>query len=193
MKAAFGTKKIVADKSGVIIRMQDYKNESIVQNGAWILEIADENCCYVEVEDTNQILQYGNEVEVTFMVDENKEESVTGKVVSMSRMGVSAALQTDNTEVLLPKDQLETILKGVFMGNWWNRYRYTVKAKTRNMDNVVVVPRAAVYDYGGGKTYVYVKDEDGNAKAQPFVSGGHNDTYYWVIAGLSEGTEVCLK
>ncbi|MBP5281487.1 MAG: HlyD family efflux transporter periplasmic adaptor subunit [Lachnospiraceae bacterium] len=196
MKSAFATKKIVAEKTGIIISMQDFKAESIVQKGAWIMQIADENTCYVEVEDTNQILQYGNEVQVVYTVgDRNnqQERSVTGKVVSMSRMGVSADLQTDNTEVLLPKEEIANMLEGMTMWDFWNRYRYEVRAKTRNMDNVVIVPRTAVYDYGGGKTYVYVKDENGNAKAQAFVSGGHNDTYYWVIAGLTEGMEICLK
>ena len=81
----------------------------------------------------------------------------------------------------------------MFTGDWWNRYRYTVKAKVRAMDNVVLVPRSAVYDYGGGKTYVCVKDENGNAKMQSFVSGGNNDSYYWVVFGLTEGMEICLK
>ena len=183
----------MAEKTGIIVQMRDYKNESIVQKGAWILTIADENSCFVEVEDANQVLQYGNEVQVCFTNAEQQESSVDGMVASMSRMGVSASLQEEVSEVRVPKEEIENVLQGMFTGDWWNRYRYTVKAKVRAMDNVVLVPRSAVYDYGGGKTYVCVKDENGNAKMQSFVSGGNNDSYYWVVFGLTEGMEICLK
>lgn len=192
-KKDFNTKTIVAEKTGVIRSLSRHEKEDILQNGYWLLEIADENTCYVELEDSNQTLQYGNLVNVSFMDATQTSRTITGEVVSMSNMGLSNALKSDYTEVLLPNEEIENVLQSIFSGMFWDEYRYTVTAKVRNMHGVLMVPRSAVYDYGGGKTYVYVKDENGNAKALSFVSGGSNDGYYWVVLGLTEGMEICLK
>ncbi len=191
-KKDFSTKQIVAPRTGVVLYMQKYENESIVQKGAFIAEIADEGNCYVKVEDESQNLQYGNEVSVEYMDAEQRTKSVRCKVVTMAKIGVSGQLQTNSKNLLLPQDAVEDVLQGAIAGEWWNRYRYTVNANVREMKNVVIVPRAYVYN-NGNKTYVYVKDENGNAKAQSFVAGGFNDTYYWVVEGLTEGMEICSK
>ena len=192
-KKDFATKQIVAQKTGVILRISDsYVKESIVQKNAIIAVIADESSCYVQVEDANQMLQYGNTVTVEYQDAELKTQKVTCKVVTMSKVGVGRELQTDMKKILLPEESVEGVLQGALAGDWWNRYRYTVSAKVRTMDNVLIVPRTAVYD-NGGKTYVYVKDENGRIKAQFFVSGGYNDSYYWVVEGLTEGMEICSK
>ena len=192
-KKDFATKQIVAQKTGVILRMDDsFVKESIVQKNATIAVIADESSCYVQVEDTNQMLQYGNLVTVEYQDAEQRAQKVTCKVVTMSKVGVGRELQTDMKKILLPEESVESVLQGALAGDWWNRYRYTVSAKVRTMDNVLIVPRTAVFD-NGGKTYVYVKDENGTIKAQFFVSGGYNDSYYWVVEGLTEGMEICSK
>ena len=110
----------------------------------------------------------------------------------MSKAGVGRELQKDTKKILLPEESVESVLQGAISGDWWNRYRYTVSANVRTMDNVIVVPRTAVYD-NGGKTYVYVKDADGSIKVRFFVSGGYNDRYYWVVEGLTEGMEICSE
>lgn len=183
----------MAQKTGVILRMDNnLVKESIVQKNATIAVIADESSCYVQVEDANQMLQYGNMVTVEYTDAEQKPQKITCKVVTMSKVGVGRELQTDTKKILLPEEAVEDVLQGALAGDWWDRYRYTVLAEARTMDNVLIVPKAAVYE-NGGKTYVYIKDENGKVKAQFFVSGGYNDSYYWVVEGLTEGMEICSK
>ena len=76
--------------------------------------------------------------------------------------------------------------------NWRDPRPYVINAVTREMDNVLVVPRSAVTETNG-VTYVNVMDEQGNVKACSFVAGGYDNTNYWIIEGLSEGMVVCLK
>ena len=191
-KKDFSTTKILAQRSGVILRLGDYEKESILQKDAHVVTIADEGSCYVLVEDSNQILQYGNIVTVEYQDAAGQTKQVECKVASMSKIGVSRDLQSDSKRVLLPEDVVEDVLQGALAGDWWDRYRYRVKMDARAMENVVMVPRSCVYD-NGGKTYVYVKDENGQVKAQCFVSGGYNESYYWVVEGLTEGMEICSK
>ncbi|MBO5986492.1 MAG: hypothetical protein J6Q02_06810 [Lachnospiraceae bacterium] len=191
-KKDFATKTIVAPKEGVILGMTNRENESIVRKNDTVVVLADEGTCYVEVEDTNQMLQYGNIVSVGYKDVEGKDKTIQCKVATMSKIGLSQGLQRDDKKILLPAEYVEEILQGYLAGDWWDRYRFTVEGVVRSMDNVVVVPRSAVYD-NGGKTYVYVKDKDGKVKTQFFVSGGYNDSYYWVVEGLTEGMEICSK
>lgn len=192
-KADFAVTRIVAEKSGVVTYLPEYQKEDILQKGAAVVEIADEGDCYVIVEDANQVLQYGNELQVRYVDAEQNEKSLTCKVVSMSRMGVSSELLRNLTYLQVPEEAIENVLQSMFAGDRWSMYRFTVEGAIRTMDDVLVVPRNAVYDEGGGKTYVYVKEKDGSVKAQQFVAGGNNDKYYWVVEGLTEGMEVCLK
>lgn len=192
-RSDFATTEIRADREGVIVEMHEYKAEDIVQKDADIVRIADDSTCYVLVENKNQLLQFGNKVRVSYMNDQKQERTVEGMVASVSKMGVSADLASDYSYILLPKDQIGDMLDVPNFGDgYWNRNRYTVEAETRVMENVVMVPRGAVYEMSG-KTYVYVKDKDGNVKHQSFLAGGFNNDYYWVLEGLTEGMEVCLK
>ncbi|MCR5499332.1 MAG: hypothetical protein K6F31_02915 [Acetatifactor sp.] len=191
-KKDFATTQIVAPKDGVILGMQNRENESIVRKNDTIVVLADEGTCYVEVEDTNQMLQYGNIISVGYKDAEGHDKKIECKVATMAKIGLSQGLQRDDKKILLPAEYVEEILQGYLAGDWWDRYRFTVEGSVRTMDNVVVVPRSAVYD-NGGKTYVYVKDKNGNVKTQFFVSGGFNDSYYWVVEGLTEGMEICSK
>jgi len=192
-KADFSTKVIRTDRAGVVVWLRDVKSEDILQYEAEVAQIADEDTCYVVVQDEKQSLQYGNEVSVIYFDGRNQQAEVTGSVVSASKVGLSSALAADYSFILLPKEQIGTMLQSTLSDdNFWGRYRYTVEAKLRAMDDVLLVPRNAVYEIGG-KTYVYVKNNDGSVSLKSFVAGGSNESYYWVVEGLTEGMEICLK
>lgn len=191
-KKDFATKVIRADHTGVVVNLRDFKNEDIVQNGSWMVDIAEETNCYVSVQDSKQLLQYGNEVTITYKNSDDQTKSASGVVATMSKMGVSSDLQSDYSLILLPEDQISDMLQTATSNEWWNPNRYTVTATLRSMEGVVVIPRSGVYDVNG-RTYVFVKDQNGNVKAQSFIAGGFNERYYWVVQGLTEGMEICLR
>ena len=199
MRSDAAVKEIRAEKTGVIVFdennrnwMGNFEKEQIIAANAFLVKIAEESSCCMLVEDTNQVLQYGNKVKVTYTDAEQKPKTVDCMVGCMSKMGVSNGLRGDNAKVILPGDCIEDILMGSWAGDWWVAKRYTVDAQLRVMDDVLLVPKSAVFDIAG-KTYVYVKDANGEVKAQGFISGGFNESYYFVVQGLSEGMEVCLK
>lgn len=184
---------ITAPVSGQIYGMNEYETETILYNGSGLVTIADESTYRISVENTNQLLNYGNEVTVSYQTADGQNRSCTGKVVYAGKAGVSTKLQSDNMMIQVPQELLSEVI--VARGNvkeWWNPMRYTITATVREMDNVLVVPKSAVTEINGC-TYVNVKDEQGNVTTRSFVAGGYNNTNYWVIEGLSEGMVVCLK
>lgn len=191
-KADFATTEIVADKSGIVLELADLQEEKILPFKSRLAQIADESNCYVMVEDTKWLLQYGNEIEITYENENRQKCKVTG-TVSMVRVGVKSALQSDYALIRLPQEEIGS-MSMTASGNddWWSRYRYDVAGEVRKMSNVPIVPNKAVWT-SQGQTYVYVKNENGDAVARSFLAGGFNNDYYWVVDGLAEGMEVCLE
>ncbi len=185
--------QIRAPRSGMVTNLGRYENETILYYESFIAEIADENSCYLELENTNQQLNYGNEVTITYTAQDGSGMTSSGVVASVSASGVSSDLQSEYAYILLPEESISDMALSNFnRENYWNRNRYQVTATVRRMDNILVVPRNAVRDIEGC-TYVYVKDEQGNVKAISFVAAGYNASEYWVIEGLTEGMVLCLK
>lgn len=193
MEADGATKEIRAGRSGILVGLGDYEKETILNYNSHIAEIADKSACYVVVENENNLLNYGNQVTITYTNQENQEKEAKGMVANLSQAGVSGDLQTAYSYILLPEEAIEDMSVSNNTGEeWWNYYRYTVSAAIREMDNVLVVPRKAVTQKNGC-TYVNVVDEQGNVKACSFVAGGYDASNYWVVEGLSEGMVICLK
>lgn len=193
-KADFAATVIKSDKSGVVLGMLGKQAEDIVRGGEYLVMLADEGTCFLSTEDTNHVLQYGDQVMITYDTKSQKGMTTTGTVVSMSKMGVSKSLVTDNAYIAIPADKVGEMAEAVTLQGWgrWNRYVYSLNGIVRNMDNVVVVPKKAVTEKNGN-TYVSVVKEDGEIVAQRFVPGGYDSNYYWVVEGLTEGMEVCLE
>ncbi|MBQ7955633.1 MAG: hypothetical protein IJ282_07765 [Lachnospiraceae bacterium] len=193
MKADAETVEIKSDRTGVIIWVADYEKEDILSAKANIIRVADEDTCYVIVENTNQLLNYGNKVTITYEDREGKEKTASGMVSTISAAGVTSAMNTEYSMILLPADVISDMAVATQgQGGWWNRNRYGVSADIREMNQVLVVPRKAVTEIAGN-TYVHIIDENGNVVAQSFVAGGYDNQNYWVIEGLSEGMNVCLE
>lgn len=187
------TKQIVANKSGIVVELANLEAEAILSHGAGVAAIADESTCYVVLENTNLLLNYGNEVTVTYTNAEGLSKTVDGMVANVSPAGVSAGLQLEYSFILLPRESIaDMAVSNTDRDGWWNRNRYQVKATIREMDNVLVVPRKAVKDVGG-VTYVNIVDEQGNITPCSFVAGGYDQSGYWVVEGLTEGMKLCLE
>ncbi len=187
------TKEIVATKDGMVVELANLDAEAILSNGMGIAAVADESTCYVVVENTNLLLNYGNDVTVTYTNAEGISKTVDGMVANVSPAGVSAGLQLNYSFILLPKESIaDMAVSNNDRDGWWNRNRYQVKATIREMDNVPVVPKKAVKEIAG-KTYVNIVDEQGNVIPCSFVAGGYDKSGYWVVEGLTEGMKLCLE
>lgn len=186
-------KALYADKTGIVLSIENLEKESILSMNQMVVQIANEDTCYVIVEDKNQLLNYGNEVTITYSDLSGKECQTQGMVAKMNNAGVSQNLQMDWALVLLPKEVIGDMSVTVQGGDgWWNRSMFDVDATIREMQNVLIVPKKAVTDING-QTYVDVMDEDGNVITTGFIAGGYDSENYWVVEGLTEGMKVCLK
>lgn len=194
MEADAKTTEIKATASGMIVGMStQYEKEMILYKDTPIVEIANETSIYISVENTNQLLNYDDEVKITFSTQMDKEVTSVGRVVSLGAAGLSKDLQSDRSMIEVKKEDMPLILMAkVERYDWREPQPYSITAKIREMNNVLVVPKGAVTDVDG-TTYVNVMDEQGNVKACSFIAGGYDDTNYWVIEGLSEGMVICLK
>lgn len=189
----YQTTTIRAQQSGIVIWMADLEKEDILQPDRYLVEIADENTCYVALEDEGNILSYGNEVKVTYRNREQEERETTGMVANLNHRAVSRSLQSKYAFILLPPEVIGDMSVGTEgWGGWWNRARFGVEAKVREMNNVLVVPRRAVREINGCP-YVNVVEADGSIVRRSFIAGGYDKSYYWVVEGLTEGMELCLE
>lgn len=187
------TTEIRAPRSGIVTYLRWYDNEDILYYEEIVAQIADSTTCYLEVKNSNQLLNYGNEVTVSYRGLEETTKTCSGTVVNVSNMGMSSDLEVEFAYIKLSQESVSDMaLTNLRRENYWNQYRYQVTATVREMDNILVVPKKAVVEIEG-RTYVYVKDEQGNVKAVGFVAAGYNSTEYWVIEGLTEGMVLCLK
>lgn len=193
MKSDSQVKKIKATKSGIAIWVSSHKTEDILYYEEELVEIADADSCYVIVENTNQLLNYGDVVTITYTGLDGQTGTTSSVVSNLSKMGVSSALATDYSLLLIPEENAQNLAATqAGAGNWWSRTRFNASAVIRRMENVVLVPKKAVW-LSEGNTYVNVMGKDGKVYATSFVAGGFNDEYYWVIEGLTEGMNVCLE
>lgn len=189
----YRTTVIRATQSGIVTWTADIDKEDILQPDCSLIEIADENTCYVILENTNNALAYGNQVTVTYRDREEQEKETTGMVANVGGQSLSGALQSAYAYILLPPELIGDMSVGTAgWGGWWNRARFTVTASLREMENVLVVPRRAVKETNGS-LYVNVVEADGSIVCRSFISGGFDTANYWVIEGLTEGMELCLE
>lgn len=187
------TTQIRASRSGIVTKLGRYEKETILYHESFIATIADETSCYLELENKNQLLRYGNEVTISYTGQDQTAKTSSGIVASISSVAVSDTLQSDYAYILLPEESIGDMAQSNNnRDSYWNPNRYQVTATVRTMDNILVVPRSAVREIDG-RPYVYVKDEQGNVKAVGFVAAGYNASEYWVIEGLTEGMVLCLK
>lgn len=202
MKDAYETVTICATTSGVITQETAFAPEDIISRGSEIAKIADESSCYVRVENDKQLLNLGNTVNISYQDQEKNSHSTTGTVVTLASRGTSNALAQDTVLIQVPREAVSEMTSALLLpagfdgggSSWFDNWRkiFSVTADVRTMDNVMIVPKSAVFELNK-RTYVYVKEADGSIVAKSFIAGGFNASNYWIIDGLEEGMEVCLK
>lgn len=185
---------ITAPVTGIIVQVETHFEDEVLKEECKIAQIADENTCYLMIENTNNMMQYGDDVTITYKNQQKQECTVPGKIANVSATAVSKALQTEKLFVLLPTEYVAEMTAAEKNNTdvWTSRAKYTVTANVKVMNNVPVVPKKAVTQIAG-RTYVHVIDENGEIKAQSFIAGGVSGSSYWVLEGLTEGMKICLE
>lgn len=192
MEADASLSEIRAEKTGTIIWMADLESGSILQDNTSLVQIADESNCYIVLENEEQLLNYGNQVTITYQNRENQSNTTVGEVVTVAEAGVgSSNLKSQEVLIKIGQDALGDMAAATeSVEGWWNRNRFEVSAQIREMEHVLVVPKKAVKEIDGN-TYVCVENEDGSTYVTGFIAGGYDQQFYWVIDGLTERCKVC--
>lgn len=205
MKADYAVKEIKAPVNGIITAKADMEPESLLQSGAGMYLISDEQNSYLFVGDENGQLVYGQAVKISYKDSQNTTQYVEGTVVTVNQMSISKSLsgnnrmrygwnsQTSGALIMVSSEDIGRMAGTEMDGEgFWDRTSYSVTADTRKMEDVLIIPRKAVTEMNGS-LYVRVKNEDGTVTYRSFVAGGADTTNYWVAEGLTEGTEICLE
>lgn len=193
MQADYGITQLVAPFDGIVISMTDYDEEKELYQDEVLFVIAATDECYLSVKDEGGILNYGNEVTITYEDKENVEHTTTGTVVSTNGAFLSAELRGEEVLVRLSAEDVQNMaLSTETTGGYWNRSRMEVICTTREVKDVLLIPKKAV-TMMKGQTYVKVQLDNGDATYVSFVSCGSDQTNYGVLTGLTEGMEICFE
>ncbi len=184
-----------ASSTGVITDLFRYQAGDIISYNTMIAKIADESSCFIIANDQDGKLSYGNTVAVMYEDRNGDLTLVNGTVVTANAMSLSSSLNIGAALISLSGEDIEALLKKTNTASSvgiWDRAVFSIAANLRTMDDVLIVPRAAVTEYGGS-TYVTVRQEDGTLKSVAFISGGSDTNGYWVAEGLTEGMTICWE
>lgn len=193
MKEDFATTEIKAPVNGVILGYWGSLPEgTLLSTGSTLARIAEDSTIYVAFEDTNSQVSFGMEAKIEFSDDTDQNHTVSGTVVTVNQNIFEKDLNRESLVLIqVSADEVEDMATSS-TEIYWNPSRFNVTIETRRMDNVVLVPKRAVTATGSA-TYVKLKKENGEVIYQSFVAGGSDNSYYWVVDGLTEGMEVCIE
>ncbi len=190
-----GTVELKAPCSGIVIQRTKYKNGEIIAYKEKLVQIADDDTCYIAVDDKGGQLSYGQDATVTIKDQNGKATELDGRVVTLNPFGLTKNMRLGMAIIKVDSEKIrETIGSGSDnTGGYWYRMRFNVKVKTKEMSNVLLIPQSSAYKTGND-TYVRIKDEDGLTKLVRFIAGGSDNGNYWVAYGdITEGMEICLE
>ncbi len=189
-----GVFEIKAPYDGLVTEVSDIKAGEIISYRQKIVQIANDDSCYIIVDDKGGMFSYGDEATVTFKAPNGEGFETGGMVVSLNPYGLSKSMRTGYALVKVSQEDMSRMTGGGGSDNsngYWYRVRFSVKAVTRKMDNVILIPKTSVYKTGND-TYVITRDDDGTTRLVRFVAGGSDNANYWVAYGdVTEGMSIC--
>lgn len=134
----------------------------------------------ISVSNTGNNFRFGQQVTVTAQSGNQKVTGI-GTVVSASSQEISAGLAGTTAYIKLNEDSEE-----IYSG-----FSLQVSTETIHMNNVLLLPVSAVF-MNNGAQMVKLQDQYGLHVAG-FFFGRKNTSDYWVLDGLTEGTEVLVQ
>lgn len=194
IKKDASTTQIVADRTGIVMKLADVKRQDILDFEEELVQIADESNCYVQLENAGEQLNYGNTVVISYFNKQSKMCTSEGRVVTIASPGVqSERLKSENVLVKVSESAVEEMIANVQgTEDQRNHTKYNVTTQINTMKHVLLVPREAVRVING-RTCVCVIQEDGSRVVTNFVAGGFDKDQYWAVEGLTEGMKVCCE
>lgn len=193
LQSSYAVTEICAPTGGTVIWVKDLPENSIIPFESEIAYVADHSEIFLSVIDEQRQLALGSRIAVEYTGREGQACTAEGVVVTAPPSLLSARLVSGDTYIQLPPDVIAQMppLKQNELGYLvWNTYR--TSAVIREMKNVLIVPKSAVWEVSG-RTYVFIRQADGTVKAQSFIAGGFDAHNYWVLEGLEEGMNLCSE
>ena len=185
--------EIVAFSSGIITDVLDAEAGDLIKSGDAVARLADESSSFVIVQDDDGKLSLGNKVNVTYTDTAGNKVTAEGEVVTANAMTLSKSFKAGFALVKLPPEVIvEMSGTNQDASGWWNITWFEIDATLRSMDNVILIPKNAVYEVKGS-TYVTVRDDNGALRMVSFIAGGSDLENYWVAEGLEEGMTICWE
>ena len=194
MEEAYATTEILANADGIVIWRSEKRTGDSLYYNENLMYIASPDTCYLRVSNTNQVLNYGNEMQIEYRDKDGNKVAVPGKVITVTTDAMNGKMHSDQAYIKLPDEilaRLEEMGKSPEI-SYFERTSYDVTGNPRKVSGVVLVPSKAVF-VKSGQTYVYVMDDYGRVTAKSFIAGGHDVNNYWVIEGIEEGMTICLE
>ncbi len=196
MKADAATTQIVAPRDGIIRHSYFYtlNENAILSPDTPVCRISDQQVMYLNVENKDNQLAYGNTVTVKYSDNNQISHLVEGKVVTAGEMSLPANLYGGKVWVKLSQEDFAAMAAveeggGTLVYSYYSTFKVT--AEVRVMEDVLLVPKKAVTVIGKN-FYVKVKLETGEIQYRSFLAGGSDGDNYWAMEGLTEGMELCL-
>lgn len=186
-----GIVEIKAPFDGIITDKGTLKEGDLIYYKSAIVQISDSSLSYVIVKDDNNQLSYGDSATINVRMTAKGSTPVVGTVCTVSNTSLPMEMRQEWRLISVPKERAGEISGSTMSTDGrWDRNSFKVNVTTRQMQNVLVVPKSAV-TVNGGCTYVTVVNEDGTAEVKSFIAGGSDAANYWVVEGLEEGMQVC--
>ncbi|MCR5503063.1 MAG: hypothetical protein K6F53_08640 [Lachnospiraceae bacterium] len=195
MTAYMGVIELKAPYTGIVTGITNLKGGELISYREKLIQVTKDESSYIIVDDKSRQLSYGDEVAITVKngnVDAAGKE-IPGQVVSLNATALPKEMQLGYSLIRVPMDVVNEVASGGSgqVNGYWSRNRYGVKAEVKKADNVLLIPKTAVYKTGS-ETYVMVKNDDGSVKLVKFTAGGGDNANYWVAYGdVTEGMEIC--
>ncbi len=170
--------EIKATESGYVSMETKYAAGTKLKDGAVICQILNNNVIYAKGTQQTEEFSYGMETEIT-----TPQGTTPALVVNGGSRILYGNLDKGETvfRLEIADGQQSEVLTG------YNNLVLNGEVKT--IHNVVTIPKKAVTEKDG-KYFVTVLKEDGTLLKTQFLPGGSNLDVYWVMDGLTAGTQI---
>ncbi len=170
--------EIKATESGYVSMETKYAAGTKLKDGAVICQILNNNVIYAKGTQQTEEFAYGMETEIT-----TPQGTTPALVVNGGSRILYGNLDKGETvfRLEIADGQQSEVLTG------YNNLVLNGEVKT--IHNVVTIPKKAVTEKDG-KYFVTVLKEDGTLLKTQFLPGGSNLDVYWVMDGLTAGTQI---